>query len=115
MKTQLTELLPNYGEIAGVWFDGHWDQLKKDQDKTGVVNVDWHYNEICKLIHTLQPQCMIGNNHHLAPIAGEDFQMFLKDLPGANTTGFGGAAASQLPLETCETINDAWGFNITDT
>ena len=23
MKTQLTELLTNYGEIAGVWFDGH--------------------------------------------------------------------------------------------
>ncbi len=115
MKTQLTELLTNYGEIAGVWFDGHWDQLKNDKDKTGVSNVDWHYNEIYKLIHTLQPQCMIGNNHHLAPIAGEDFQMFEKDLPGANTTGFGGATVSELPLETCETINDSWGFNITDT
>ena len=26
MKDQLTELLTNYGEIAGVWFDGYWDQ-----------------------------------------------------------------------------------------
>jgi alpha-L-fucosidase len=40
--------------------------------------------------------------------------MFEKDLPGGNTTGFGGASVSTLPLETCETINDAWGFNITD-
>jgi alpha-L-fucosidase len=40
--------------------------------------------------------------------------MFEKDLPGANTTGFGGADISSLPLETCETINGAWGYNITD-
>ena len=110
MKAQLTELLTNYGEISGVWFDGHWDQL--DNDKISKVN--WHYDEIYPLIHKLQPQCLIGNNHHLSPIPGEDFQMFEKDLPGFNTTGFGQAAVSQLPLETCETLNDSWGFNITD-
>ncbi|MGN6533084.1 MAG: alpha-L-fucosidase, partial [Ginsengibacter sp.] len=26
MENQLTELLTNYGEIAGIWFDGYWDQ-----------------------------------------------------------------------------------------
>ena len=26
MKTQLTELLTNYGPIGGIWLDGHWDQ-----------------------------------------------------------------------------------------
>ena len=114
MKAQLTELLSNYGNIAGIWFDGHWDQLENDTDKNSVSKVDWHYSEIYQLIHRLQPQCMIGNNHHLLPIPGEDFQMFEKDLPGGNTTGFGGAAVSQLPLETCETMNDSWGFNITD-
>jgi alpha-L-fucosidase len=51
----------------------------------------------------------------MQPLPGEDFQMFEKDLPGGNTTGFGGAKASALPLETCETINNSWGFNITDT
>ena len=25
MKAQLTELLTNYGEIGGIWFDGQWD------------------------------------------------------------------------------------------
>ena len=114
IKAQLTELLTNYGEVSGIWFDGHWDQLENDIDKNGKSKVDWHYNEIYQLIHKLQPQCMIGNNHHLSPISGEDFQMFEKDLPGNNTTGFGGAAVSQLPLETCETMNDSWGFNITD-
>jgi alpha-L-fucosidase len=114
MKAQLTELLTNYGEISGIWFDGHWDQLNNDKDKNQTSKVNWHYEEIYSLIHTLQPQCLIGNNHHLLPIEGEDFQMFEKDLPGFNTTGFGGQEVSQLPLETCETLNDSWGFNITD-
>ena len=114
MKAQLTELLTNYGEVGGIWFDGHWDQLDNDHDKANKSKVDWKYNEIYELIHRLQPKCLIGNNHHLLPLPGEDFQMFEKDLPGHNTTGFGGAAVSGLPLETCETINDSWGFNITD-
>jgi alpha-L-fucosidase len=114
MKAQLTELLTNYGEIAGIWFDGHWDQLDNDHDKKQVSKVNWHYEEIYQLIHRLQPACLISNNHHLTPIPGEDFQAFEKDLPGHNTTGFGGASVSELPLETCETMNDSWGFNITD-
>ena len=114
MKAQLTELLTQYGEVSGIWFDGHWDQLDNDVDKTLSSKVNWHYDEIYDLIHRLQPACMIGNNHHLLPLPGEDFQMFEKDLPGNNTTGFGGADISTLPLETCETMNDSWGYNITD-
>jgi alpha-L-fucosidase len=113
MKAQLTELLTNYGEIDGIWFDGHWDQMDKE-NKTLSSRVNWHYDEIYNLIHTLQPQCLISNNHHLTPIPGEDFQAFEKDLPGKNTSGFGGLSVSQLPLETCETMNNSWGFNITD-
>ena len=116
MKTQLRELLTNYGDVAGIWFDGHWDQKEWDGEKFGKLKVDWHYNEIYKLIHDLQPHCLIGNNHHLAPIEGEDFQMFEKDLPGKNTTGWGTSASDigQLPLEVCETINGSWGFNLQD-
>ena len=46
MKNQLTELLTNYGEIGAIWFDGHWDQLDNDQDKTLKSKVDWKYDEI---------------------------------------------------------------------
>jgi alpha-L-fucosidase len=114
MKAQLRELLTNYGPIAGVWFDGHWDQLDNDEDKTLKPKIDWKYEEIYQLIHQLQPQALIGNNHHLSPLPGEDFQMFEKDLPGENKGGLSGQSVSQLPLETCETINNSWGFNITD-
>jgi len=115
MKNQLTELLTNYGDIAGIWFDGYWDQLDSENHDNPTPRVDWHFRELYDLIHQLQPKCLVGNNHHITPLPGEDFQMFEKDLPGANTTGFGGAAVSSLPAETCETMNNSWGFNITDT
>jgi alpha-L-fucosidase len=105
MKTQLTELITKYPGVKGIWFDGHWE--RKD--------VNWHYDEIYGLIHKLNPEILIGNNHHMNPKEGEDFQLFEKDLPGNNLTGFSGdAKIGQLPLETCETINNSWGFNITD-
>jgi alpha-L-fucosidase len=106
MKKQLTELITKYPNVTGIWFDGHWERL----------SANWHYDEIYSLIHRLNPKILIGNNHHLAPFAGEDFQMFEKDLPGENTTGFSGnSKIGTLPLETCETINNSWGFNINDS
>src|SRR5476649_1996379 len=105
MKAQLTELITNYPAVKGIWFDGQWERR----------NVNWHFDEIYSLIHKLNPAILIGNNHHLAPFDGEDFQMFEKDLPGGNTTGFSGESKiGKLPLETCETINNSWGFNIND-
>ncbi|HRD57681.1 MAG TPA: alpha-L-fucosidase [Ferruginibacter sp.] len=115
MKNQLTELLTNYGEIMSIWFDGHWDQTNVEGSADMSSRIDWKYNEIYSLIHRLQPQCLIGNNHHLEPLPGEDFQMFEKDLPGHNKSGLSFQKASEsLPLETCETINGSWGYNITD-
>lgn len=115
MKNQLTELLTNYGEVMSIWFDGHWDQTNPEGDADRTSRIDWKYDEIYSLIHKLQPQCMIGNNHHLSPIPGEDFQMFERDLPGENKSGLSFQKASDaVPLETCETINGAWGYNITD-
>jgi alpha-L-fucosidase len=105
MDAQLTELLTRYGDVAGIWFDGMWD--KKD--------ADWRLEKTYKLIHELQPAALVGSNHHLAPYAGEDFQMFEKDLPGHNTTGFSNEqVVGALPKETCETINHSWGFNLKD-
>lgn len=111
MDAQLTELLTNYGPIGGIWFDGWWDH--KLQGKQ--TRVDWRLEKTYELIHKLQPAALIGNNHHVEPFAGEDFQMFEKDLPGSNTTGFSGdSKIGDLPLETCETMNHSWGFNIYD-
>ncbi len=106
MKAQLTELLTNYGDVVGaIWFDGDWERKK----------ANWHYDEIYGLIHTLRPDVLVGNNHHENLKPGEDFQMFEKDLPGQNSHGWGGGDTNHdLPLETCETINGSWGYNIND-
>ena len=107
MDAQLTELLTNYGPIGGIWFDGWWDH---DQDP----GFDWQLPEQYAMIHKLQPGCLIGNNHHQTPFAGEDIQIFERDLPGENTAGLSGQSVSHLPLETCETMNGMWGYKITD-
>lgn len=115
MKDQLTELLTNYGPIMSIWFDGHWDQTNPEGHADRTSRIDWKYDQLYSLIHQLQPACMIGNNHHLDPLAGEDFQMFEKDLPGENKSGLSFQQPSDaLPLETCETMNDSWGYNVTD-
>jgi alpha-L-fucosidase len=121
MKAQLTELLTEYGDIAGIWFDGEWDQLPEENSVPHISHdmsrVNWRFDEIYDLIHTLQPDCMIANNHHLPALPGEDYQAFEKDLPGENTGGGYSAHQSvsgRLPLETCETINNSWGYNLRD-
>jgi len=105
MDNQLRELLTGYGEIAGIWFDGWWDK----------PDANWHLDRTYGLIHSLQPAALIGNNHHRLPFPGEDFQMFEKDLPGHKTSDFNATSeVGQLPLETCDTINNAWGYNKND-
>ena len=104
MDAQLTELLTRYGPIGGIWFDGMWDK----------PDADWKIQRTYALIHRLQPAALIGNNHHRAPLPGEDFQMFEQDLPGQNSAGFNTAGVSHLPLETCETINHSWGYTRDD-
>ena len=111
MNDQLTELLTNYGPIGAIWFDGWWDH---DSDATPF---DWELPEQYDLIHRLQPACLVGNNHHGSPLYGEDIQIFERDLPGENTTGWvlaGTEVSTKCPLETCETMNGMWGYKIVD-
>ena len=109
MKNQLSELLLNYDNVGAIWFDGEWDH---DSDPTPF---DWKFDDIYSHIHALKPSCLIGNNHHLTPHPGEDFQMFERDLPGENTTGWASdQTISKLPLEMCQTMNGMWGYKVED-
>lgn len=108
MQAQVQELLTRYGDIGGIWLDGFWDH---DSDS---IPFDWRMPEFYRYIHNLKPSCLIGNNHHITPITGEDFQMFERDLPGENTAGLSGQEISRLPLEMCQTMNGMWGYKVAD-
>lgn len=106
MNGQLQELLTNYGPIGGIWFDGMWDK----------PDADWQLQKTYALIHQLQPAALIIPNHHQTPKPGEDVQTFERDLPGRNTAGFNTTVVdTALPLESSNTLNNSWGFNIGDS
>ncbi len=106
MNAQLRELLTNYGPIGGIWFDGMWDK----------PDADWQLQRTYSLIHQLQPAALIIPNHHKKPMPGEDVQTFEKDLPGGKNMPWANSEVSHdVPLETSETMNDSWGFNIGDS
>ena len=108
MKNQLTELLTNYGNVGCIWFDGLWDQK-------GPEPFDWKMDEVYAHIHSIRPECLVINNHHLFPLDGEDAQVFEQDVPGRNTTGHAGVdKIGKLPLESAITMNGKWGYKIMD-
>ena len=103
-KAQIAELMAHHPRA--LWFDGMWDH----------DNFPWRMEELYAYIHSIDPACLVGNNHHRAVLPGEDFQMFEQDLPGENSAGFNQTSmiSDTLPLETCATMNYVWGYSVSD-
>ena len=99
-QAQIRELCTNYGAIGGLWFDGSWDKPDADWDLAGTY----------KIVHDLQPGALVGNNHHLNPLPGEDFQVFEDELSGPNKA----RPAATLPFEIGMTVNRSRGYNARD-
>jgi alpha-L-fucosidase len=113
---QVRELCTNFGDIASLWFDGDWPHHPfDDTNEYFRAGGDFEYDKLYDMIHTLQPEAVVLNNHHVEPIPGEDIQGFEQDLPGMNTAGFNHSDIHDLPLEVCMTINDHWGYHSTDS
>ena len=112
---QVRELCTNYGEIMSIWFDGDWPHHKLDESNAHFASGgSFEYEKLYDMIHTLQPDAVVLNNHHDTPRPGEDIQGFEQDLPGMNTAGFNVSTISDRPLEVCMTINDHWGYSKDD-
>ncbi len=110
---QVRELCTKYGDIGMIWFDGYWPGHEPPAAYF-VEGGSWDLAGTYDLIHELSPNTLIGNNHHVPPLKGEDFQMFEQDLPGENSAGFNTGSRGALPLESCLTINKNWGYNPDD-
>jgi alpha-L-fucosidase len=100
VKSQLRELLTRYGPIGGLWFDGAWSRPP----------LDWRLDELYELIHELQPAALVGNNHHVPPLAGEDFQIYEGAFPEDVQYGGKVVPRAPLPAEICVKLGPTWFY-----
>ena len=108
MMGQITELIDSY-HPGNIWFDGEWEHF----DKSVGGSFDWQFDDIFDLIHS--KKVLVANNNHKPIRAKEDIQLFERDLPGENGTGFskGQTVAQDRPIEQCDVIQkNVWGYKI---
>ena len=108
---QVRELLTNYGQIDILWFDGgedHWLCHGKDlhgghdeipmRERVQVPDF-WHSKEMHRMIRELQPDIVVNNRYGTCEF-------------GEFTTPEGriGAYNTEMPWESCITLNGSWGY-----
>jgi alpha-L-fucosidase len=106
MKSQLRELLINYGDIGVVWFDGEWEETWTESRGRDL----YHY------VRGLQPKTIINNRVGASRSGMEGFSSD-KESAGDFGTPEQQIPATGLPgldWETCLTMNDNWGYNALD-
>jgi alpha-L-fucosidase len=108
---QVREICTKYGELGGVIFDGYWPRYEfKPEDAHFRAGGRWDLAGTYDLIHSLQPQAMVANNHHVLPLKGEDWQVWELDMPGENTIGFNTTEIGPLPRATWFNLNRGWSY-----
>ncbi|HEY2964231.1 MAG TPA: alpha-L-fucosidase, partial [Pyrinomonadaceae bacterium] len=87
---QVRELMTNYGTIDILWYDVPWPLDAKG----------WESVEMNTMVRKLQPDIIINNRSKIP----EDF-----DTPEQRIE-----ASANRPWESCMTLNDSWGYHISD-
>jgi alpha-L-fucosidase len=90
VKPQIRELLTQYGPISLMWFDTP-EKISPAQSE-----------ELMKLIHSLQPDCIV--NQRVGNRMG-DYRVAEQNVPDAGYSD---------PWETCMTLNKHWGYYLGD-
>ena len=88
----MRELLTGYGDIATLWFDGHWERTPDE----------WRAADLLALIRELQPDCLVNDR-----LPGStDFETPEQLVP---------ATPPAARWETCMTMGGSWGYRPNDT
>lgn len=100
IEAELTELLTYYGQIAAIWTDS-WGWTPSPGAPGAGPAVGGHdyitVADVSGMIHRLQPNCLLLENDHAVPGAGD---MTVYEVP---IDGFPASAATK-PAETADTI-----------
>ena len=107
MKSQLKELLTEYGDIGVLWFDGEWEDTWTHED--GVELYDY--------VRSFQSDIIINNRvdkgrQGMQGLTAEgdfkgDFGTPEQEIPDIGLPG--------IDWESCMTMNDHWGYNKNDS
>ena len=106
MKSELKELLTNYGPVGVLWFDGEWESTWNTA----------YGRELYDYVRSLQPGIIINNR---VGAGRSGMEGFTKD---GEFSGDFGTPEQEVPAtglpgvdwETCMTMNDHWGYNSHD-
>ncbi len=108
---QLRELFTNYGKIGAIVFDGYWPRFEFNEGNAHfAAGGSWDLAGTYDLIHGLQPQCVVFNNHHVLPLKGEDAQVWELDMPGENTAGFNTTEVGDKAKVVWWNLNSGWAY-----
>ena len=110
-QRQTRKLCTGYGELGGVLFDGYWPRNEFPPERQHFLPGGvWDLAGTYDLIHSLQPNAVIVNNHHVLPLKGEDYQIWELDMPGENTTGLNATDVGSVPRATWLNANRGWSY-----
>lgn len=112
-QNQVRELCTNYGPIGGLVFDGYWPRNRyenSDEVEYFSARGEWDLAGTYDLIHSLQPDALITNNHHILPLKGEDYQVCELDMPGENTLGFNTTEVGDKLMASWWNLNAGWSY-----
>lgn len=110
---QVRELCTNFGRIDGFVFDGYWPRQEFASEREFTyfaARGPWDLAGTYDLIHELQPGAVIGNNSHVPPLTGEDYQVWELDLPGENSIGFNTTEVGDKPTVCWWNLNSGWSY-----
>ena len=106
IKTQLTELLANYGDIDILIFDG-WDA-----GWSRITYEEVSFHEIYGLVKKLQPNCLISElnagSYPSSALYYSDIKAFEQNA-GQHIPG-----ESSIPAQSCVTLTDGWFWKTGD-
>ena len=96
VNNQITELLTNYGDIAGIWFDAPPEIIENLDTFSPQTTYD--------LIKKLQPHALISSKWGITGTEGfyaPEFHQFF---------GFYSSMDQDIPTEICDNLGSGWGW-----